>query len=100
MISINLLSNNDLEYEMFIPESVKDFIHLTDLMHAIHKKKKMVSYEDFYNDGISKNVDPVHEIRNYRRKKKFPNSYAFSDHPYLLTCYYKSKLLYYECYIE
>jgi len=100
MISINLLSNNELEYEMFIPESIKDFIHLTDLMYAINNKKPMVTYEDFYNDGISKNVHPVHEIRNFRRKKKHPQSYSFSDHAYLLSCYFKSELLWYECKIE
>jgi len=45
---------------------------MTDLLFAIHEKKKMVKDEDFYNDGICKNVHPIHEIRNFRRKAKYP----------------------------
>ena len=65
MISINLLSNMEIEYELFIPETVKDLIRILEILHKVNTIKPLVPLVDFYNEGISGNVHPIHEIRAY-----------------------------------
>ena len=69
MISINLLANMDIEFELYIPETVKNLILMLELLHRVNERRHLIPTTDFYNEGISSKVHPIHEIRNYRQKK-------------------------------
>lgn len=95
MISINLLQNMELEFELFIPESVKDLVQLMEIFFKINQYKNFVPLTDFVNEGISENVHPIHEIRSVDLRRKFPSLFCLSDYPYLLSCFFKSRLILY-----
>jgi hypothetical protein len=65
MISINLLQQMELEFELFIPDSVQHLCVIAKLLHDINKRRKFVGISDFYNEGISNSVRPVESINSF-----------------------------------
>jgi len=90
----------EFEFEVFIPESVKNLCEIGKLLHRVNQKKHFVKSAEFYNEGISNNIRPIETIDSFYKKQKIlrknkkknrneePN-FTLCDYPFFLNCFFK-----------
>lgn len=88
IISIQIITNShDTGY-------LKNLMQFTKILFEANKISDLVSYEDFYVETISQEVDPKEEFVVWMENKMDNrNEFTYIDYPWILECDFKSIIL-------
>jgi len=88
IISIQVITNShDTGY-------LKNLMQFTKILFEANKISELVSYEDFYVETISQEIDPREEFAVWMENKmENRNEFTYIDYPWILECDFKSIIL-------
>jgi len=87
IISIQVITNHDTGY-------LKNLMQFTKILFEANKISELVSYEDFYVETISQEVDPREEFATWMENKTDNrHEFTYIDYPWILECDFKSIIL-------